>query len=222
MPGAFLTDISKRLRPAMHEAMRKLSPLGRAGEPGEIVGAALYLASDAFALRHRLDPQAGRRRRTGTAGAWRGAGLAPARRRGRLVRRLGGVVYDSCAGASNACSIPLTGGAGWPWARPGRRCCSRRPARRAAGPASRSPRLHGARRRPGRDRVQGRRAGAPGLVPQPEGRSARDGAAPRRHRSGAWRARPSATSASASTRRWARASRTSWPTRRARQGARSR
>ena len=47
MPGAFLTDISKAWGPEMHEAMGRLAPLGRAGDPDEIVGAALYLASDA-------------------------------------------------------------------------------------------------------------------------------------------------------------------------------
>ncbi|MGH0029978.1 MAG: SDR family NAD(P)-dependent oxidoreductase [Myxococcota bacterium] len=47
MPGPFLTDISKAWPEAMLTAMEKSVPLGRAGEPGEIVGAALYFASDA-------------------------------------------------------------------------------------------------------------------------------------------------------------------------------
>ncbi|MFT4569767.1 MAG: NAD(P)-dependent dehydrogenase (short-subunit alcohol dehydrogenase family) [Hyphomicrobiaceae bacterium] len=47
MPGAFLTDISNAWPPEMHEAMNSMIPMGRCGEPDEIVGAALYLASDA-------------------------------------------------------------------------------------------------------------------------------------------------------------------------------
>jgi NAD(P)-dependent dehydrogenase (short-subunit alcohol dehydrogenase family) len=48
MPGAFLTDISKAWdQDAFAEAARTTIPLRRGGEPGEIVGAALYLASDA-------------------------------------------------------------------------------------------------------------------------------------------------------------------------------
>lgn len=47
MPGPFLTDISKAWTPAMIEGLGKMIPLGRGGEPEEIVGAALYLASEA-------------------------------------------------------------------------------------------------------------------------------------------------------------------------------
>ncbi len=47
MPGAFLTDISKAWTPEFHEYFRSSIPMGRAGNPDEIVGAALYLASDA-------------------------------------------------------------------------------------------------------------------------------------------------------------------------------
>jgi NAD(P)-dependent dehydrogenase (short-subunit alcohol dehydrogenase family) len=47
MPGPFLTDISKAWPPAALDAMKHNIPLGRAGEPNEIVGAALYFASDA-------------------------------------------------------------------------------------------------------------------------------------------------------------------------------
>lgn len=46
MPGPFLTDISKAWTPAMHEGLRRSVPLGRGGEAHEVVGAALYLASD--------------------------------------------------------------------------------------------------------------------------------------------------------------------------------
>jgi NAD(P)-dependent dehydrogenase (short-subunit alcohol dehydrogenase family) len=49
MPGAFMTDISKAWPEAAIEGLRKTVPLGRGGEPEEIVGAALYLASDASA-----------------------------------------------------------------------------------------------------------------------------------------------------------------------------
>ena len=47
MPGAFLTDISQAWSEPMLEAIAAQTPLRRAGEPEEIVGAALYLASDA-------------------------------------------------------------------------------------------------------------------------------------------------------------------------------
>ncbi len=47
MPGPFLTDISKAWPQAALDAMKRNIPLGRAGEPNEVVGAALYFASDA-------------------------------------------------------------------------------------------------------------------------------------------------------------------------------
>jgi len=48
MPGPFMTDISKAWDPEMFAKMtRSLIPLQRGGEPREVVGAALYLASDA-------------------------------------------------------------------------------------------------------------------------------------------------------------------------------
>jgi NAD(P)-dependent dehydrogenase (short-subunit alcohol dehydrogenase family) len=48
MPGSFLTDISKAWDMNAFEKMAKtMIPLGRGGAPEEIVGAALYLASDA-------------------------------------------------------------------------------------------------------------------------------------------------------------------------------
>jgi NAD(P)-dependent dehydrogenase (short-subunit alcohol dehydrogenase family) len=48
MPGPFLTDISKAWDMEAFEAAAKQGiPLGRGGEAREIVGAALYLASDA-------------------------------------------------------------------------------------------------------------------------------------------------------------------------------
>ena len=48
MPGPFLTDISHAWDLDGFKAMAKRTiPLGRGGEPEEIVGAALYLASDA-------------------------------------------------------------------------------------------------------------------------------------------------------------------------------
>ncbi|MBC8365763.1 MAG: SDR family oxidoreductase [Actinobacteria bacterium] len=48
MPGPFLTEIAEAWDlEAFAMAARKNIPLGRGGEPAEIVGAALYLASDA-------------------------------------------------------------------------------------------------------------------------------------------------------------------------------
>jgi NAD(P)-dependent dehydrogenase (short-subunit alcohol dehydrogenase family) len=48
MAGPFLTDISKAWDlDAFAETARRAIPLGRGGQPHEIVGAALYLASDA-------------------------------------------------------------------------------------------------------------------------------------------------------------------------------
>ena len=47
MPGAFSTDISTAWTPEMRELVARSVPMGRCGEPDEIVGAALYLASDA-------------------------------------------------------------------------------------------------------------------------------------------------------------------------------
>jgi NAD(P)-dependent dehydrogenase (short-subunit alcohol dehydrogenase family) len=47
MPGAFLTDISKAWPQAMLDSFEHYVPLQRAGAPEEIVGAALFLASDA-------------------------------------------------------------------------------------------------------------------------------------------------------------------------------
>ncbi len=47
MPGPFLTDISKAWPPQMIESLGRVVPLGRGGRPDEVVGAALYFASEA-------------------------------------------------------------------------------------------------------------------------------------------------------------------------------
>mgnify|MGYP003667420307 CR=1 FL=1 len=47
MPGAFLTDISQAWTEELRAELVSRVPMGRAGEPEEIIGAALYLASDA-------------------------------------------------------------------------------------------------------------------------------------------------------------------------------
>ena len=47
MPGPFLTDISNAWSEEVKAAIGAIVPLGRAGQPEEIIGAALYLASDA-------------------------------------------------------------------------------------------------------------------------------------------------------------------------------
>ncbi len=46
MPGPFLTDISDAWSEATHQSLKAL-PLGRGGQPDEVVGAALYFASEA-------------------------------------------------------------------------------------------------------------------------------------------------------------------------------
>ena len=46
MPGPFLTDISNAWSEATHDSLKAL-PLRRGGQPSEIVGAALYFASEA-------------------------------------------------------------------------------------------------------------------------------------------------------------------------------
>lgn len=47
MPGPFLTDISNAWSEEVKAAIEAIVPMGRAGQPEEIIGAALYLASDA-------------------------------------------------------------------------------------------------------------------------------------------------------------------------------
>ena len=47
MPGPFLTDISDAWSDDVKKAIAAIVPLGRAGEAKEIIGAALFLASDA-------------------------------------------------------------------------------------------------------------------------------------------------------------------------------
>lgn len=47
MPGPFMTDISNAWPPELIAHLEKTLPLKRVGQPHEVVGAALYLASDA-------------------------------------------------------------------------------------------------------------------------------------------------------------------------------
>ncbi|MDZ7784589.1 MAG: SDR family oxidoreductase [Halioglobus sp.] len=47
MPGPFLTDIAEAWTDEIRESLTAMVALGRAGEPEEIIGTALYLASDA-------------------------------------------------------------------------------------------------------------------------------------------------------------------------------
>ena len=65
MAGTFLTDVSKAWDQEAFADARRRSRSGEAGEPDEIVGAALYLASDLSSLHHREHPD--RRRRPALA-----------------------------------------------------------------------------------------------------------------------------------------------------------
>lgn len=47
LPGAFLTDIAAAWSDEVKESVAGIVPLGRVGAPAEIIGTALYLASDA-------------------------------------------------------------------------------------------------------------------------------------------------------------------------------
>ena len=47
MPGPFATDIATAWTDEVKDSIRSRAPLGRIGSPDEIVGAAMYLASDA-------------------------------------------------------------------------------------------------------------------------------------------------------------------------------
>ncbi|MFT4614318.1 MAG: NAD(P)-dependent dehydrogenase (short-subunit alcohol dehydrogenase family) [Bacteroidia bacterium] len=49
LPGPFLTDIADAWSEDVKQAVNAMVPLGRAGQPDEIVGTALYLASEASA-----------------------------------------------------------------------------------------------------------------------------------------------------------------------------
>ena len=74
MAGTFLTDVSKAWDVEAFAKRAEAFAAKRGGEPDEIVGAALYLASDLSSLHDRLDPH--RRRRpalTTTAGGARGS-----------------------------------------------------------------------------------------------------------------------------------------------------
>ena len=65
--GPFLTDISKAWDlPTFEAHARATMPLQRGGQPGEVVGAALYFASGGVQLHDRVDPA--RRRRPSLTG----------------------------------------------------------------------------------------------------------------------------------------------------------
>jgi NAD(P)-dependent dehydrogenase (short-subunit alcohol dehydrogenase family) len=49
LPGAFDTDITRAWAPGMKEQAASLNPLRRIGEPGDMVGVCVFLASDAAA-----------------------------------------------------------------------------------------------------------------------------------------------------------------------------
>ena len=70
MAGTFLTDVSKSWDVEAFAERAKGFALERGGEPDEIVGAALYLASDLSVVHDRLDPH--RRRRPAVTSEARG------------------------------------------------------------------------------------------------------------------------------------------------------
>ena len=47
LPGAFDTDIAKAWTPEMREAAARLNPMGRLGEPRDMIGVCVFLASEA-------------------------------------------------------------------------------------------------------------------------------------------------------------------------------
>ena len=57
LPGAFATDVTKGWSPEQREG--RYVPLGRLGEPNEIVGLALYFASSAATSRHEVVAEVG-------------------------------------------------------------------------------------------------------------------------------------------------------------------
>ena len=96
MPGLFLTDISKAWdQDAYAERARRLIPLRRGGEPEEIVGAALYLASAASSYT------------TGTILRVDG-GLAPARAEHRSAQTGGPWTTDATAARGRVRVEPAT------------------------------------------------------------------------------------------------------------------
>ena len=63
MPGAFETDVTKAWDMEAFAQVARSFPLQRIGQPDEIVGTALYLASDAVELHDRQRDRRRRRRR---------------------------------------------------------------------------------------------------------------------------------------------------------------
>ena len=49
LPGAFETDVSSAWTPQMKEQTAAMNPMGRIGQPDDMVGACVFLASDASA-----------------------------------------------------------------------------------------------------------------------------------------------------------------------------
>ena len=110
-PGVFETDLNRQiLKGPRGQELLTRTPMGRFGRVEELVGAAVYLASDAATLRHRPDDR-GRRRLPGQRSEPVNAGARDQRRRqrrdrARTARRRGGPFALGASTVTVAEAIP--------------------------------------------------------------------------------------------------------------------